>query len=178
MPALFVGLLAFLFASLSSYSLATEIYMSRDAQGNVIFSDRPSEHSQRHEIKELPSVPAFTPPVESLQPAKVTEPTFSYTSLAIISPTNDFTLTTGHAGNLTVSGLLSPGLRETDTLVLLLNNQVVKQGRQTSFSLENLSRGEHLVQIQVRDSKGKPLLSSNPVTVHVKRASALNRGRN
>lgn len=156
-------------------SQATEVYMSRDANGNVIFSDKPSSNAQVHEIKELPSVPAYTPPVESLQPAKKTEPTFSYTSFAIISPSDDFTLPTGFTGNLEISGLLSPGLRESDTIHLLDNNRSIKQGRQTAFFLENLNRGEHVFQMQVRDSKGKAIMTSNSITVHVKRASVLNR---
>lgn len=156
-------------------SQATEIYMSRDANGNMIFSDTPNSTSQRHEIKELPSMPAFTAPIESQQPAHKNEPSFAYTSLTIISPSNDYTLATGYAGNLEVSGLLSPGLRESDTIYLLDNNRIIKQGRQSSFSLENLDRGEHVLQLQVRDKKGKSLINSNSVTVHVKRASTLNR---
>lgn len=156
---------------------ATNIYMSRDANGNVVFSDKPSANAQRHEVKELPSMPAFQAPVTSQEPAKQSEPSFSYTSLAIISPSNDFTLATGFAGSLEISGLLSPGLREGDTIFLLDNNRVIKKGRQSSFFLQNLDRGEHVLQMVVRDKKGKNLISSNPVTIHVKRASVLNRAK-
>ena len=38
-----------LFSLLSSLSFATEVYVSRDANGNVVFSDRPSASSERHE---------------------------------------------------------------------------------------------------------------------------------
>ena len=154
---------------------ATEVYISRDAQGNVVFSDRPSANSQRHEVRELPSVPAFVAPVSSQTPAAVNEPTFSYTSLSIITPTDGQTIPTGMAGNVEVSGVLSPGLREADSLLLLSNGNVLREGRQTSFQLTNLDRGEHTLQMVVRDKDGKNLISSNPVTLFVQRASILNR---
>lgn len=163
------------FAALTA--TAAEVYISRDSNGNVVFSDQPSNNSQRHEVKELPSMPAFQVPAREPPPAKTTESRFNYTSLAIISPTQDFTLTTGYAGNLEVVGLLSPGLRESDTIYLLDNNQIIKKGRQSSFSLENLDRGEHVLQLVVRDAAGKSLITSNPVTVHVKRAALRKRAK-
>ena len=69
-------------------SLATEVYISRDANGNVIFSDKPGQNSEKHAVKELPSIPAYVPPPSAHQPAKVNEPSFNYTSLTIITPTN------------------------------------------------------------------------------------------
>lgn len=167
--------LSVLLMAFCSSALATPVYMSRDANGNVVFTDQPSANSQRHEVKELPSVPAFVPPASTPQPATVNEPTFSYTSLSIISPTNEQQLPVGMAGNLDVSGVLSPGLREADTLYLLDNGNVIRQGRQTAFQLTNLERGEHTLQLVVRNQDGKTLISSNPVTVHVQRSSVLNR---
>lgn len=170
-----MNLLPFAFLLTCATVSATEVYMSRDEQGNIIFSDRPSAGAQRHEVRELPSVPAFTAPVTAQQPSTVNEPTFSYTSLSIITPTNGQTIPTGMAGNVEISGVLSPGLREADTLILLSNGNVLRQGRQTSFQLQNLERGEHTLQMVVRDKDGKTLISSNPVTLYVQRASVLNR---
>ena len=154
---------------------AGEVYMSRDANGNVVFSDQPSANSQKHEVRELPSMPALVVP--QAQPAKPPKPVaeVSYTSLAIVSPHNGYQLASGYAGNLDVSGVLSPGLKESDTLILLDNGSQVASGRQTSFSLSNLSRGEHQLQMAVTDAQGKTLISSNPVTVYVQRSSVLKR---
>lgn len=154
---------------------AGEVYMSRDANGNVVFSDQPSANSQKHEVRELPSMPALVVP--QAQPAAPVKPVaeVTYTSLAIVSPQHSYQLASGYAGNLDVSGVLSPGLRESDTLVLLDNGAQVASGRQTSFSLSNLSRGEHKLQMAVLDAQGKTLISSNPVTVYVQRSSVLKR---
>ncbi len=156
-------------------SLATEVYISRDANGNVVFSDKPGQNSEKHAVKELPSIPAYVAPPSAHQPAKVNEPSFNYTSLSIITPSNGQDIPTGFAGNVEVSGVLSPGLREADTLYLLDNGEIIRQGRQTAFQLTNLSRGEHGLQLVVRDKAGNTIISSNLVTIYVQRALVLNR---
>lgn len=154
---------------------ATDVYMSRDANGNVIFSDQPGANAQKHEVKELPSMPAFVPPPAEPKVSKSKEPAYNYTSLSIVSPQNDMQLAAGYSGSLDVNGVLSPGLRDGDTLVLLDNNQNVASGRQTAFHLDNLSRGQHQLQMVVRDASGNTLISSNTVTVHVQRVSTIKR---
>ena len=92
-----------------------------------------------------------------------------------LTPQNEQTIPTGLSGNVEISGVLSPGLRETDTIYLLANGNVLRHGRQTSFQLNNLDRGEYRLQLVVRDQDNRTLISSNPVTVYVQRASALRR---
>lgn len=159
----------------TALSFATEVYISRDANGNVVFSDRPSANSERHEVKELPSIPALTPSTSLSSPAKANEPNFSYTSLSILSPSNGQIFNVGQVGNVDVSGVLVPNLREADSLYLLDNGAVIQEGRQTSVPLSNLDRGEHSLQFVVRDKQGKTLISSNTVTIQVQRASISNR---
>jgi len=119
-------ILSFGFAAANA---GTEVYMSMDAEGNVIFSDMPSDDSQRHEVRELPSLPAFNPePPPTPEPAKRTEAAFSYTSLAIVSPRDREPLPTGAGGNVEVSGVLSPALRDSDNLVLLDNGAIIAKG--------------------------------------------------
>jgi len=164
----------FLLLSLTT-AFANEVYFSRDENGNVTFSDKPSANSEVHQIKDIPTMPALVIPEKTESKASTQEDLFEYTSLSIISPADDHAVPTGHAGNLKISGVLSPGLRATDTIYLLDQNNVIHKGRSTSFSLTNLSRGEHKFQLVVRDQKGKELISSNPVIVHVQRASVLRR---
>ena len=166
--------LAFLLL-LTTISHAAEVYVSRDANGNMVFSDKPHANAQVHEVKELPSVPAVTAPSLLQQPAAASEPAFNYTSLAIIAPANGQTIPPGHAANIEISGVLSPGLRESDEIFLIINNSVVRQGRQTTFHLTDLPRGEHRMQMRVQDKDGKQLIASNPVTIHVQRPSVLHR---
>jgi hypothetical protein len=157
-------------------AMAADVYMSRDANGNVVFSDKPSANAEKHNVRELPSVPAFVPPPQVQQPARASEPAFNYTSLTIVTPQSGHTLATGYAGNVEVSGILSPGLRESDTLILMDNGVAVREGRQTAFQLTNLDRGEHQLQMVVKDKDGITLISSNLVKLFVQRSSVLKRG--
>ena len=155
---------------------ATEVYVTRDAEGNLIYSDKPMGESTRHQVQALPTVPAFTAPVSSPVNSRIDserrQRQSQYTSLSIISPSDQFTLETGLAGDIEVSAVLSPGLRFGHSLVLLVNDQVVQRSEQSQFSLRNLSRGEQVLQIQVRDESERILISSQTVKVHVKRAIA------
>lgn len=156
---------------------ASDVYFSRDENGNAVFSDQPSPDAEALEVENIRTVPAFEaqPKETTEKESKDEEATFDYTSLSIVSPLNDQTVPTGHAGNVTISGVLSPGLRSSDTLYLLNRGRVVKKARRSSFNLKNLPRGEHRFQLVVKDQDDETLISSNPVTVHVKRASILNR---
>ncbi len=158
-----------------STALATEVHFSRDENGNVVFSDKPSANSERFEVKEIPTMPALVVPAKETTDTKKPVETFEYTTLTLVSPTHEQSIPMGHAGNVQVTGVLSPGLRPSDTIFLLNRQQVLRKGRQTSFDLTNLSRGEHVLQLVVRDKDGKDLIASNPVTIYVQRASVLRR---
>lgn len=163
---LFVSTLMCTFAA-----VATDVYMTRDKDGNVTFSDQPSQGSEAHKVKELPSMPAFVAPQTPQEPEQQEEPAIEYTSLGIISPTDETTIPTGAAGGLTVNGVLSPGLQPGHTIQLLNNNVVINKGTTTRFKLEYMDRGEHQLQLRVVDKQEQTLIESNTVTVYVKRAS-------
>lgn len=169
-------IISFLLLNLTMAAVA-QVYISRDANGNVMFSDKPSANSEIHEVKEMQTVPALVIPTAAEQSTKQknNDQAFEYTSLSIITPNNEQTIPTGHAGNVEVSGVLSPGLKSTDTIYLLNNKAIVREGRQTTFIINNMPRGEHKLQLVVRNKDGKDLISSNPVTIYVQRASTLNR---
>lgn len=155
---------------------ANEVFMSRDANGNVIFSDRPSQNSTPHLVQELPSVPAFRAPTTTTSDsAPKPQPDYAYTSLSIIHPQDEHALPVGAAGNVLVHGVLTPSLHADHRIVLLNGATILAQGRQTQFQLNNLDRGEHNLQIQVRDADNKVLIASQVVRVYVQRASRLNR---
>lgn len=155
----------------------TRVYITKDADGNPVFSDRRTQGSEAHIVRELPSMPAFeaetTTPTAA--PAERDQDQFSYTSLTIVAPAAGATLPTGQAGNLEVSGVLSPGLRDSDSLVLVQNGVEVASGRQTAFQLTNMNRGEHELQMLVKNAQGKTIIRSQTVTIFVQRNSSLAR---
>lgn len=155
--------------------------MSRDADGNMIFSDQPGKNSQTHKVKPLPTIPALKQAEkteeekekEEEQPAEL----FSYTSLSIVTPQDQHNVPTGMAKPLEISGVLSPGLQPNHQIHLLDNGVSVKRGEQTHFVLQHLNRGEHQYQLVVKDKDDTVLIRSNKVTVYVQRHSTLNRSR-
>lgn len=168
-------LLGLVFFSVSS--MAADVYMSHDENGNIIFSDMPSSDSRVHKVKALPTMPATkTATLLEAEPASSkTDVTFSYSSLNLLSPAHNQVFSVGEVGNVAVAGVLSPTLRPGDTVVVLDNGAQVANGKSTNFNLANLDRGEHTLQLQVKDRNGKVVISSNPVTIHVQRTRLLNK---
>ena len=102
-------------------SAETRVYVTRDADGNPIFSDRQSTGAEAHVVKELPSMPAFrrdAPATDAPAPEKSAEQTTAYTSLSIVTPSNGTQLERGFNGELEVSGVLTPALSKGDRVVL------------------------------------------------------------
>lgn len=153
----------------------TQVYITRDADGNPIFSDRRSQDAEAHVVTELPSMPAFKVEQEAEVISPPTLAPMSYTSLSIVSPTSGTNLPNGFSGNIEISGVLSPGLAEGDKIVLKDAGLIIATNQQTSFSLKNLSRGEHTLSMHVIDAKGDIKISSQPVTIFVQRSSSLAR---
>jgi len=159
-------------------SAETRVYVTRDADGNPIFSDRQSTGAEAHVVKELPSMPAFrrdAPATDAPAPEKSAEQTTAYTSLSIVTPSNGTQLERGFNGELEVSGVLTPALSKGDRVVLKDRGQEIAQGQQTYFSLKDLDRGEHRFRLEVQNAAGETLLSSQTVTVFVQRSSSLAR---
>ena len=96
-----------------------------------------------------------------------------YTAAVIVSPANDSALRS-NAGNLTVSGQIDPGLHGGHRVQLLLDG--VPQsgpGRLLQFSLENIDRGTHRLELRIVDEAGEVVFTGAPGTVHLLRHSRL-----
>ena len=150
----------------SNALLASDIYKSVDKEGNVIFSDQPQKDSEIVEVE-----PVNIQKYEKRRPLP-TSPRqtqkFTYKSLNITSPENGTTLR--NTGDTVISGTLKPSLRSDHKVEFLDNGSPIKPaGKSLSFSVTNLSRGTHALQIRVIDAKGKALISSTPKTIHVHR---------
>ncbi|MEK9712870.1 MAG: hypothetical protein VW258_09910 [Thalassolituus sp.] len=156
-------------------SAGTQVFITRDADGNPIFSDRKSSNSETHVVKELPSMPAFKtapPKPEQADP----EPALpQYTSLSIISPVDGTTVQRGQNGNLQVSGVLTPSLNKGDSIVLRSGSKELARSHQSTFNLTHLERGEHVLTMSVENANGESLIQSQNIKIFVQRASSLAR---
>ncbi|SDL48812.1 protein of unknown function [Modicisalibacter muralis] len=165
---------------------AASVYRSVDAQGNVIFTDKPIENSERIELEPLTVVPSPEPlssiPADSDEAADdaasgdsagaVSGPFMPYSTFRIVSPQDEQTLPTGVAGNVQVELEIDPDLRDDHRVRLLLDGEISQSAMHTkAFMLTNLDRGEHRLRAELLDASGNVRHRSAPITLYVQRAS-------
>lgn len=161
-----------LFLLLSATSLPAEtVYKYVDENGNLVFTDEPRKGAEALDIKPVATMPALptTPP----QREKTVAGPFQYNKVLIVSPANQQHFINENEP-IVVQVAVSPNLRTEDRVQLLLNGAA--RGApisSTSFSLDNLDRGEYQAQVKILDKNGKEMGTSDSVTFQVKRHSKL-----
>ncbi len=150
-----------------------DVYRWVDADGTVHFTDTPREGAERVHVPPpqtytAPKLPPVTPRVEE------PEPPVEYTRFELIAPEPDATIR-DNTGALTASFALDPKLKANKghRLVVLLDGKSVQKSKSVTVNLDNVERGEHSLQGQVVDGRGKVLMSSQAITVYMHRQSAL-----
>ncbi|WP_227370730.1 DUF4124 domain-containing protein [Halomonas sp. M20] len=178
---IFIGCLPF-----SGIEAAT-VYRSLDAQGNVVFTDTPSQDSQRIKLESLTVVPSQeSAPSASKASGTAAEeqaaprssrnvpggPFMPYSTFGILSPQDGYTLQTGYAGDIIIDIAVEPELRQDHRIRLLKDGDVSQSATHTKvFMLSNLNRGEHTLRAELLDAQGNVRHRSDPVTLYVHRAS-------
>ncbi|WP_163558995.1 DUF4124 domain-containing protein [Halomonas sp. NO4] len=162
---------------------ATTVYRTTDAEGNVVFTDDPDRGGEQVELEPLTVVPSRgegrsgQPPAraESGEPrpaASPSAPFMPYDRFGISAPQHEATLPTGAAGNVAVELAIEPALREDHRVRLLLDGEVSQSAMHTdAFLLNNLPRGEYVLQAELLDGTGEVRHRTEPVTLYVQRAS-------
>lgn len=167
---------------------AAEVYRFVDDKGNVVFTDSPQRGAQKLNIEAAPATEMVIPsmPASSAAPAAAgtqakpgVEPFTGYQDFSITQPgQNEPLLNT--AGNVDVSMSLHPGLR-TDLghgLTLLVDGQpVIENTSRLNLALNNIDRGEHVLEAFVTDASGQVLIQAVPVRFGLQRPSLLSPGR-
>ena len=159
---------AVLFLLISSLSYGTEVYISVDDKGNRVFSDQPSKESRKHKVKEISIIPAIEIPAKAVVNADESEAV--YQSLEIGKPLAETDFTRDKLGNFSISAQLEPNLQESDEAVLFINGQEIEANNSLNWFRTNTDRGEHSLQVIVRDKETKTeKISSQTITVYVRR---------
>lgn len=174
---------------------STKIYRTVDAQGNVVFTDVPPRPDQQGQAVELDEGSTFTPPPtptaesapqqsrmsveqwlggdgEPPAPGEEQAAPGNYQALEIITPGNDEAVR-DNAGNVPVTTRLQPELASGHAMQVLLDGQLAQTGQTTSFTLTNVDRGTHSVQVRVVDANGNTVMVSNPAVFHLQRRSVI-----
>ncbi len=153
------------------------VFVSRDANGNPVFSDQATDDAQEIKIQAPQTFESQPPPrfelPENQDPVE-TGP--AYDRLEITSPAKDSAFR-NNAGNVTVQVVLSPALQGNHTLEILVDGTVKKRLKTLAPALlENLDRGTHIYTAQVvEDESGEVLLSSPPISSTLQRVSVIRR---
>ena len=157
-----------------------EVYKSVNEQGEVIYSDRPGKDAER---LRMPALPSYTPqPVRSFSRDSApqgAQQAAGYERFIISAPADDATIR-NNIGNLEVTTLLEPALMLPHGHSVQFYLDGVAHGTASdalALSLDNVDRGTHQLSASVLDADGKVLITTPPVTVHVKRASKLHGNR-
>lgn len=166
-----LGSFVILLTSSYAWSDGTRVYMTRDANGNPVFSDTPTAGAKTHDIRPVTTVPsvAIPDPIQaerSAPPAKL-----EYQRLTIISPADQSNIPAGLADQLSLSLQLTPELQKGHTIVVLDNGRELSRGAKLDFSLTNLVRGEHRLTAEVRTADGETLIRSLPRSIYIQRTS-------
>ncbi|WP_372877700.1 DUF4124 domain-containing protein [Pseudomonas sp.] len=150
---------------------AAQVYTYVDADGNRVFTDRPtSDNAERIELPATNnmSMPASAPPAPAAAPPA---PTLSYRMLRILLPLPDATVR-DNAGNLIVTASSEPALHSGHRFRLLLDGQPRDEGgRSPVFALENIDRGTHQLAVEIIDAQGRTLERTPSQPLHMLRIS-------
>lgn len=156
-------------------SAGTEIWRGVDRDGNVIYSDQPIPGGRRLPPLEVQTLPALKPPPPR-EPLPIdAAPVSGYELVDILTPDRDATVR-DNAGVVLVRVAVVPNL-DADAghrVELLLDGQRTGEPRTaTTFTLQDVTRGTHQLQVRIIARDGGVLLTSAPVTFHLQRASAV-----
>jgi len=168
-----VVLLLIFFLSLPAF--ARDVYKSVNADGVVIYSDTYVEGAERIRVRDSKST--TTAPAEQAdqqeQGTAAAPGTGGYESLEVVQPENDATIRSNE-GNVSVGLAVSPGLAQGHKVKIVVDgNELEGEMPTTQFALSNLNRGTHTLVTRIVDEAGNVLISSNPITFHLRQASIL-----
>ncbi|GAB4167551.1 MAG: hypothetical protein Kow0020_00530 [Wenzhouxiangellaceae bacterium] len=157
---------------------AQEIYKYVDENGNVVYTDqKPSEDAEPLKLRELTVVE----PVELGNPQVLAGQSASGTgsqardtfSVQIVAPQPEESVW-NTAYQLSVAVQTSRPLPEGAQIAYLVDGQQRALSRETSLVIDEVWRGEHQLEVEVRAADGRVLGRSEPVRFYMHQASALN----
>ncbi len=158
------------FATISAVDAA--LYKGLDAGGNVVYSDKPFSNAEQYTPPPISVMDALEVTDEKGADAEEKSVEFKYMKFDIISPANNQAIR--DEAFLDVSLRLEPGLNaaENHAVWLLMDGKVqVESSKSLSFQLDDVERGAHQIQAQVRDEAGEGVVRTRSVIVYVHRTT-------
>ncbi|CAM5203139.1 DUF4124 domain-containing protein [Alishewanella longhuensis] len=146
-----------------------KIYVSRDANGVLIFSDSPAPGAEEVSFTVRPNLMEAT---EVRFPEKKPATPEPY-KVEIMQPEHQGTVR-DNTGSVYISGRITPRFQRGFRVRLLLNGTAQGEPQSsTAFVLRDIDRGEHNIQLELLDQSGKLIATSPLTTFYLHRASLI-----
>ncbi len=147
---------------------SAKIYVWRNEQGVLVFSDSPKPGAEEVEVKEPNTVKSnIDTSILDIKPKVIQE---EY-QVSITQPENNATVR-DNTGSVYVSGRIQPVFKRGLKIQLYLDDQPYEKPQTHSmFVLRNVDRGEHQIKMALLSDKGKVIATSSPVTFYMHRVS-------
>ncbi|MDG1752799.1 MAG: DUF4124 domain-containing protein [Thalassotalea sp.] len=167
---LFVFIILNVVISFPTSATSTKVYVWRNADGVLVYSDSPKPGAEEVEVKESNNMSSsIDTSILDINPKAIEE---KY-QVEVTQPANNATIR-DNTGSVYVSGRIKPIFKQGLKIQLLLDNQPYEKPQSHSmFVLRNIERGEHQLKMDLINDKGKVIASSEPITFYMHRASVI-----
>lgn len=145
-----------------------KVYVWRDENGVLVFSDSPRAGAEEVKIKEdALTLPSVDTSILDIKPQIIDD---SY-EVVVTQPEDNATIR-DNSGSVYVAGGIKPIFKRGYRIQLYLDGKAHgKPQTHSMFALRNVDRGEHQIKMELIDDKGKVIASSEQVTFYMHRAS-------
>lgn len=154
---------------------AGTVYKWVDENGITHYSDQPHQSAQKVDVQSQAPVGSVATPAPAARDAanSASSTAAAYSSCAIVAPTPEQVFL--NTFSVTTRIYVQPPMRTGDQVIVALDGKPVEELPTvgTEFTLNQIDRGTHSVQVTIRDSSGKTVCSSESVTFYIRQPSLL-----
>lgn len=169
----FVLLLLLVLCSLNALAAdKKKIYVWRNAEGVLVFSDspKPNVKTDTVDVSKTPNIIQSVDASILKGDSDKTDPVEEL-SIEIVKPLDQDTIR-DNTGSIYINGVVKPSFKRGMSVVLKFDDkQVAGPQKSAVFILRDIDRGEHRVQLEVWNDSGKVIAVSKPITIYLHRAS-------
>lgn len=163
---------------LVSIPVSAEVYRQVDAQGNVTYTDEPSDQAPAEEVKIRPVTTVTLPKPEAVREPeqlreKVQKEGAAYASVRLVAPEDEQAFYSG-SGDVSFQISSSPGLKRDHKYEITLDGQPVGQSESGTIMVRNIDRGSHQAGVGIVDRSGVTIKTGETIRFTIHRPSVLN----
>ncbi|NTS78572.1 DUF4124 domain-containing protein [Catenovulum sp. SM1970] len=156
----------------SAQAVANKVYVYRNAEGVLVFSDAPQSDKKAEEVK-LTTKPTVVPSEDTSvlqsQTQQVAQQTYS---ISLQQPLDQATIR-DNTGSVYVTAGVKPSLKKGLKVQIYLDGKPYGQPMsRTTEILRNIDRGEHQIKMALINGSGKKIAETETNTFYLHRARA------